>query len=137
MLFLSVLALVIPLQPLVDENVLEPSVQNEVDHALNVAPTNKFEKTAASIDFAKLSQTNGMSATETAIALISAQKSDGRWFSGTNEVTGAAVEILRRLSGYPEAPESGLQEPSAVPGEGTQTNRVGQSSNLEIRPDGR
>ena len=78
-----------------------------------------------------------MSATETAIALISAQKSDGRWFSGTNEVTGAAVEILRRLSGYPEAPESGLQEPSAVPGEGTQTNRVGQSSNLEIRPDGR
>ena len=33
-----VLALTIPLQPLVSENVLEPSVRNEVDHALSRAP---------------------------------------------------------------------------------------------------
>lgn len=135
--FSLILALVIPLQPLVDEEVLEPSVQNEVDHALNVAPTNKFEKTEASIDFAKLYQTNGMSATETAIALISAQKSDGRWFLGTNEVTGAALEILRRLSGYQEERESDPLPPSSDPVAGPGTNGLSQSSNLEIRPDGR
>ena len=35
--------------------------------------------------------TNGQSRTQVAIRLVSAQKADGRWFVGTNDVTSAAV----------------------------------------------
>ena len=41
--------------------------------------------------------TNGLSSTEIAIKLISLQKSDGRWLDGTNDVSAAAVRILRSL----------------------------------------
>jgi len=99
-----VLALVITAQPLVDEDVLEPSVQNEVDHALNVAPTNDVVVTQASIDFNELYRTNGMSATERAIALVSSQGRDGRWLHAGKDVTPVAAHLLRTAAGYDEPP---------------------------------
>ena len=83
------IAVTITAQPLVNEDVLEPSVRNEVRHALSLAPTN------APAAFAPASWTNGQNRTQIAIRLVSAQKADGRWFAGTNDVTSAAVEILR------------------------------------------
>ena len=112
----AVLALTIPLQPLVSENVLEPSVRNEVDHALSRAPrsgrvyvvdttdstvsvattTNKAEKILYH-PTGDVFGTNGLSATDIAIKLVSSQKSDGSWKCGTNDVTSLAVEILESL----------------------------------------
>ncbi len=98
-----VLAQVISAQPLVDADVLEPSVQNEVDHALNVAPTNVVpfcqlsEATRLFCTTNDLFKTNGLTKTDVAIKLISSQKSDGRWRLGTNDVTSVALEILRSL----------------------------------------
>ena len=111
-----VLALTIPLQPLVSENVLEPSVRNEVDHALSRAPCSErvnvvvttnstaFVVTATNKSGKILYHptgdvfgTNGLSATDIAIKLVSSQKSDGRWTLGTNDVTSLAVDILKSL----------------------------------------
>lgn len=95
---------VITAHPLANAEVLEPSVQNEVDHALNVASTNAVPLTAAARDFAKLYETNGMNATSRAISLVSSQK-DGCWYwQGTN-VTPVAVRLLRRVAGRPETRE--------------------------------
>ena len=84
-------AAVITAQPLVNGDVLEPSVRNEVLHALQVAPTNAPAATALPIS------TNGLNRTQVAIGLVSAQKGDGRWCVGTNDVTSAAVELLKEL----------------------------------------
>ena len=84
-------AAVITAQPLVNEDVLEPSVCNEVRHALSLAPTNA--PTSATLPLV----TNGLNRTQIAIGLVSAQKADGRWFVGTNDVTFAAVELLKEL----------------------------------------
>ena len=84
-------AAVVTAQPLVNEDVLEPSVRNEVRHALEIAPTNAPAATALPIP------TNGLNRTQIAIGLVSAQKGDGRWFAGTNDVTSAAVELLKEL----------------------------------------
>ena len=103
MLKYLILAVSLTVQPLADEDVLEPSIQNEVDHALSIAPAvtnlppcavSNLLKTAANGDFFA---TNGLSRTAIAIRLVSAQKRDGRWFIGTNDVTFAALEILRSL----------------------------------------
>jgi len=119
------LAFTIPLQPLVSEDVLEPSVRNEVDHALSLAPTNAFAEVSFPTNAPALCclccrcaqtnapaetagcgcadvrrdvfGTNGLSSTEVAIKLISLQKSDGRWLDGTNDVSAVAVGILRSL----------------------------------------
>ena len=85
------LGVVLTAQPLVNEEVLEPSVCNEVEHALARAPTNAPPSRILPVD------TNGMSRTAIAIALVSSQKSDGRWRVGTNDVTAAAVDVLRSL----------------------------------------
>ena len=82
------------------EDVLEPSVQNEVDHALSLAPAEAFATNAvpsAAAPFCDVFGTNGLSATEIAIRLVSAQRGDGRWTLGTNDVTAAAVRILLSL----------------------------------------
>ena len=84
-------AAVLTAQPLVNEDVLEPSVRNEVRHALSIAPTNAPAATALPIP------TNGLNRTQVAIGLVSAQKGDGRWFAGTNDVTSAAVGLLKEL----------------------------------------
>ena len=78
-------------QPLANPEVLEPSVMNEVEHALARAPKDLVPTRHVF--------TNGVTATERAIALVSAQKADGRWYDGTNDVTFAAVRELRRLAG--------------------------------------
>ena len=85
------LAVTISAQPLVNEDVLEPSVCNEVCHALSLAPTNAPAATILP------AWTNGQNRTQIAIRLVSAQRADGRWLAGTNDVTSAAVEILRGL----------------------------------------
>ena len=88
---------------LVDDDVLEPSVQNEVDHALDIVPTNIVKIADYPDDFRIFCTTNdffgtnGLSHTEIAIKLISSQKSGGVWVYGTNDVTSVAVEILKRL----------------------------------------
>lgn len=111
-----ILALTIPLQPIVSENVLEPSIQNEVDHALSRAPkTERHEVilTTNSVMSVKsmtngigkviyhptgdIFGTNGLSLTDIAIKLVSSQKSDGSWKIGTNDVTSVAVDILKSL----------------------------------------
>ena len=86
-----VIAAVITAQPLVNEDVLEPSVRNEVRHALSLAPTNAPTATVLPVP------TNGLNRTQLAIRLVSAQKADGRWFVGTNDVTSAATELLKEL----------------------------------------
>ena len=86
-----VIAAVITAQPLVNEDVLEPSVRNEVCRALAVAPTNAPAATLLPVP------TNGLNRTQLAIRLVSAQKADGRWFAGTNDVTFAAVSLLKEL----------------------------------------
>ena len=83
------MAVSVTVQPLVNEDILEPSVRNEVRHALSLAPTNA---PAAPVLPA---WTNGQNRTQIAIRLVSAQRADGRWLVGTNDVTSAAVEILR------------------------------------------
>lgn len=90
-------------QPIVNDDFLEPSVLNEVDHALALAPTNApaFAPVTVTNGVANpvtdVFATNGLTATEKAIRLISSQKSDGRWYCGTNDVTAVAVGILRGL----------------------------------------
>jgi len=96
-------AAIVTAQPLVDADVLEPSVQNEVDHALSLAPTNEVAVSDASVAFAALYATNGMSATERAIALVSSQRG-GRWLHGGRDVTPVATRLLRAASGYAEPP---------------------------------
>ena len=59
---LRLLAAAIVAQPLVNEAFLEPSVLNEVDHALSRAPTNAVALSAESVAFATLWATNGASA---------------------------------------------------------------------------
>ena len=78
-------------QPLAHEDALEPSVCNEVAHALSIAPTNA--PPAAGLPFA----TNGLTRTQLAIRLVSSQRADGRWFSGTNDVTSVAIQLLESL----------------------------------------
>lgn len=90
----AIAASLITAQPLVDADVLEPSVQNEVDHALSVAPTNAPPSVLAQDGaFA----TNGMSRTDIAIKLVSLQNKEGRWMDGTNDVTKAVVDLLKEL----------------------------------------
>ena len=115
-----ILAAIMQIQPIVSEDVLEPSVRNEVDHALSLAAaamstnsptaaptpspaaqptTNAFAFAAAPTNAAPgdIFGTNGLSATEIAIKLVSSQRADGRWLSGTNDVTAAAIQILLSL----------------------------------------
>ena len=86
-----VLAVSITAQPLVNEDVLEPSIRNEVRHALSLAPTNALAATVPP------AWTNGQNRTQVAIRLVSAQRADGRWLVGTNDVTSAAVKTLKEL----------------------------------------
>ena len=94
MLKLAVLvaSAIIAARPLVSPDVLEPSVLNELDHALSLAPTN-----APACAVANPFATNGLDATAVAVKVISAQRADGRWYCGTNDVTAEAAAILGHL----------------------------------------
>ena len=85
--------------PLANEDFLEPSVRNEVDHAISVAErgcpgTNTL---SAAYAFCEAFPTGGLSRTGIALKLVSSQRSDGRWFAGTNDVTAAVLEVLKSL----------------------------------------
>ena len=86
-------ATVLTAQPLVNEDVLEPSVANEVEHALARAPTNVVPASSACFPFC----TNALNHTQIAIRIVSLQRADGRWLSGTNDVTSTVVEVLKTL----------------------------------------
>ena len=103
----------IELGTIVSDDVLEPSIRNEVDHALSRAakgassegdvrareagcPAVRLETRSFAVAVPP-AWTNGLSATAIAIKLVSAQRADGRWLAGTNDVTRSAVEILRAL----------------------------------------
>ncbi len=88
-LFLAVLSA----QPLASEDVLEPSIANEVEHALARAATNAPPVRIAG----DVLDTNGLSKTQMAVRLVSSQNGAGRWMQGTNDVTRLAVEILESL----------------------------------------
>ena len=40
---------------------------------------------------------SSLSATERAIRIVSAQKADGRWYDGTNDITRLVVETLEKM----------------------------------------
>jgi len=86
-----VIAAVITAQPLVNEDVPEPSVCNEIEHALARAPTNAPPTILLPL------ATNGLNRTQLAIRLVSSQGADGRWTIGTNDVTAAAVRLLKEM----------------------------------------
>ena len=78
-------------QPIAADDALEPSVCNEVAHAVSVAPTNAPVTALLPFD------TNALTRTQLAVRLVSSQRADGRWFSGTNDVTYSALKILNSL----------------------------------------
>jgi hypothetical protein len=84
---------VITAQPLVNEEILEPSVANEVWHALSRSPTNAPPATAE-VQSRAFAWTNGLSRSAIAVRLVSEQQGDGRWIFGTNDVTAAVVRML-------------------------------------------
>ena len=82
-------AAVITATPSASPEVLEPSVMNEVEHALSRSPAfSRFSRH----DF------GGSNATERALAVIRAQGADGRWTVGNDDFTFAAVSELKRLA---------------------------------------
>jgi len=89
----ALLGVAITAQPLVSEEVLEPSVENEVRHALARSPTNSPPATAE-VQSRAFAWTNGLGRSAVAVRLVSKQRADGRWLCGTNDVTSAAVRIL-------------------------------------------
>jgi len=92
-------AIGIEIPALVDEEVLEPSIQNEVDHALSIAPVDAppCEATPEMLEALLKSPTNNLDKTSLAIKLVSSQNSSGRWICGTNDLTRAAIQILSSL----------------------------------------
>ena len=92
-LLTAVFGVAITAQPLVNEEILEPSVANEVWHALARSPTNAPPATAE-VQSRAFAWTNGLSRSAIAVRLVSEQRRDGRWLSGTNDVTAAVVRIL-------------------------------------------
>ena len=98
---LAILALTISASPLVNEDVLEPSVENEVAHALAIAPSNSVALAEAALaapeytpPLAELGATGAVTRTALAVKLVSEQRADGRWLAGTNDVTAAAAGAL-------------------------------------------
>ena len=90
---------------------LEPSVQNEVDHAIDMGERwleknfKGLEDTRAPMDLkefkrlqGRLGLTNGQTRVETALKLVSSQRGGGWWLVETNAApTRLAVEILKGL----------------------------------------
>ena len=78
---------------------LEPSVQNEVDHAVDLAEawlTRHSDTNAVPRD--DHFETNGLSREKIALRLISTQRGEGWWSTPTNAApTRLAVEILKGL----------------------------------------
>lgn len=84
--------------------VLEPSVMNEVEHALARAKPPAEVRQIEGDVFA----TNGLSATAIAIKLVSMQGSDGAWTVRGTNVTAEAVAILSQVSGIAVSGENSI-----------------------------
>ncbi|MGN0853327.1 MAG: hypothetical protein ACI4Q3_08120 [Kiritimatiellia bacterium] len=81
-----------------EEGPLEPSIQNEVDHALAVAGKWLADHATTNVVSADLFATNGLTREKIAIRLISLQRGEGYWLTPTNPAaTKLAVEILKGL----------------------------------------
>lgn len=93
-LLTALFGVAITAQPLVNEEILEPSVANEAWHALSRSPTNAPPATAEAQSRAFV-WTNGLSRSAIVVRLVSEQRGDGRWLFGTNDVTAAVVHILK------------------------------------------
>ena len=89
---LAALFVQIPADP---DGPLEPSVMNEVVHALGRAP--ECCATNAPVAFGDIFATNGLSASAVAVSLVSRQGSDGRWIVDGTNATAEAVSILSSL----------------------------------------
>lgn len=82
-----------------EDGPLEPSIQNEVDHALDRAAAwlGRHADTNA-LPQDDIFQTNGLPRARIAVRLISAQRGEGWWLTPTNAApTKRAVEILKGL----------------------------------------
>ena len=82
-------AATITVTPLSNPEFLEPSIQNEVEHALNRVP--------AELKFSAYSFAADGTATERVLRLVRSQRGDGRWCDGTYDITYAAVRELKKL----------------------------------------
>ena len=111
--FAASVALAASFTPLADTEELEPSIINEVEHALSLAraalaSTNAPPAISTPIPISTptsaptnnssfIIHNSSFSLSERAISLVSSQKSDGRWYDGTNDVTAIVVPILESM----------------------------------------
>ena len=95
-LVLALLAALVVQIPADPDGPLEPSVLNEVEHALARAPACATNAPAA---FGDILATNGLSATAIAVSLVSRQDRSGQWVVNGTNATSEAVAILKALSG--------------------------------------
>lgn len=81
------------------ESPLEPSIQNEVDHALDRATSWLGHQACTNaVPAYDLFKTNGLTREQIALRLVSQQRSGGWWLTETNAApTKLAVEILKGL----------------------------------------
>ncbi len=91
-LLLALLAALVVQIPADPDGPLEPSVMNEVEHALGRAP--ECCRTNAPAAFGDIFATNGLSATAIAVSLVSRQGKDGTWIVNGTNATAEAVSIL-------------------------------------------
>lgn len=80
---------------------LEPSIQNEVDHAVSIGErwlASHASAACTNLPSGDLFATNGLTRERVAIKLISSQRSGGWWLVETNSApTRLALEILKGL----------------------------------------
>ena len=80
---------------------LEPSIINEVDHALSRVPVDAacaVSTATNSVALGDIFSTNGLSMSDIAIQLVSRQDSSGRWIVNGTNATAEAVAILVSLT---------------------------------------
>ena len=95
---LPLLAAALTVQIVADpDGALEPSVLNEVEHAMDRAPS--CATNAAPVVCGDVFATNGLSATAIAVSLVSRQDKDGNWMVNGTNFTSEAVKILSSLAG--------------------------------------
>lgn len=106
----TVIAAAFSVQPLPQaDGPLEPSVQNEVDHAVDMGErwlagfaAHDLQKSATNheprVTSRELGLTNGLTRAEIALKLVSSQRGGGWWLVETNAApTRLAIEILKGL----------------------------------------
>jgi len=95
---LPLLAAAMTVQIVADpDGALEPSVLNEVEHAIDRAPS--CVTNVPPVVCGDVFATNGLSATAIAVSLVSRQDKDGNWMVNGTNFTAEAVRILSLLAG--------------------------------------